>query len=160
MIQVYKSTSEKGSIWIGNSGDERGDNLSGNGIGAILCVSQDMWPTHCWADGYETGHVGLIDGPGNTITMYCAAILALHNLLTRNSVLLCCHDGGRSVAVALMYLSLREGCIKERVDFLRRRSWEEVFMIMVDKVGKLPIPHKVHIEAFSKIPFGILETLL
>lgn len=142
-------------------GDLSNEKITGD-ITAILNVAVDLPPTRCWPKVTYL-HVGLVDGPGNPIPAYCAAVLSLVSLVQqKKTVLVCCHGGySRSVAVALMYLSLTEGKHMERVDFLRRWTWNELFKRVVELNGvrDLPTPHRAHIEAFNALPFAVLEAL-
>ena len=107
-----------GGLWIGNSESE----MQAPG-GAVLNVAQDL-PSYRGWPSTEAMHVGLIDGPGNEISAYCAAVLALDALLHRHNVLVHCHTGGRSLAVVLLYLCATSdrswvswlGALEERVD--------------------------------------------
>lgn len=161
MIKLTEPSKEFGSIYIGDSHDEEYRNLKELNIGAILNVARDMTTVHNYSTGHELIHIGLIDGPGNEAWKYYAAVISLYSLIRHHNTLVCCHSGSRSVVVALMYLSLREGCVKERVDFLRRRSWDEMFEMVQSRAGEyLPKPHQAHIDAFNKMKFGVLEALL
>ena len=123
-------------VWIGDSDAERGD--VPEGVGAILNVAQDMVAKHTWDHGIECMQVGLIDGPGNDSTAYCAAVLALHALLQKHSVLVCCHSGGRALAVVLMHQCVLSG-----------RSWQSLLDSLQERVdGLLPTVHLAHRDAF------------
>lgn len=152
-------------VWIGNSDDGclKLDSSGGthDKISAVLNVAQDLkgrvyWPT------VEYAQVGLIDGPGNEVVAYSAAIATLVTLTRRHDgVLVYDHSGGRALAVVIMYLSLIEGKVAERIDFLRRRSWDELMVVVGARSNKkLPRPHPAHREAFYKIPFSALEIIL
>lgn len=117
-------------------------------IGALLNVAQDLrsevgWPT------FEYMQVGLIDGPGNPDSTYIAAVLALVTLLKRHSVLVCCHEGGRSLAVCIMYM-----------ECYFTRGWNAWVELMSERAGiDLPVPNKVHKAAFDKMDWKILRKL-
>lgn len=124
-----------GGIWIGDSTAETKAHVS-----AILNVAQDLAPTRGWAK-VEVMHVGLIDGPGNEIAAYCSAVLALHALLKKHNVLVCCHSGGRALAVVLMHLCLTSG-----------RSWENWLIALQERIdGALPEVNSAHRDAFDKV---------
>lgn len=137
-----------GAIWIGNSaaGHDKG-NIVASSIGAILNVAQDLTGTLCWDDGIESMHVGLIDGPGNELTAYYAAVLALHALLKKHNVLMCCHTGSRSMAVALMYSAITS-----------KLGWDQQLQMLRERVDiDLPTPNDAHREAFSLLSWKLLE---
>jgi len=145
MIQLARN------IWIGDSTDERSANLSPFGIDAILNVAHDLQATRGWTHKIEYMQVGLIDGPGNPLAAYHAAVLALAALIEHRRVLICCHTGGRSLAVALMYLHLSNAC-----------SWEEWLTILYERIeeGVLPVVHRAHREAFDRINWRYLANIV
>jgi len=127
------------TLWIGDSTDEQTANLGIAGIGAILNVAQDLQATRGWKNGVEYMQVGLIDGPGNPLTAYYAAVLALTSILNNGSVLVCCHTGGRALAVAMMYLNAT-------VD----RSWNDWLRLLSERTDvELESPNDAHKEAFE-----------
>jgi len=86
--------------------------------------------------------VGLIDGPGNPIAAYHAAVLALATLIKRGRALVYCHTGGRSLAVAVMYLNCSA----------HWRKWEDWMQLLNERIEvDLPVPHDAHRAAFDKI---------
>lgn len=133
-------------LWVSPINQVRMDSLSRFGIGAMLNVAQDLnivvgWPT------IEYMQVGLIDGPGNPLSAYSSAVLALETLLTRHKTLVCCHGGSRSMAVVLMYLHL-----------VSDKGWTDLFEILSEKVDKLlPVPNDVHKEAFDVMDWKALR---
>ncbi len=146
------------NIWIGNSDDEKKviDYRRRGSVDGVLIVAQDMEPTNGWDGGVEYMHVGLVDGPGNMLATYHAAVLALMSLARRGKVLVCCHDGGRSLAVAVMYLYLTgDG-----------PSWDECIDRMADTHRNefglvcVPTPHDAHSRAFSLMDWGMLARVL
>lgn len=147
-------------VWVGNSDD--GYLKTNREITALLNVASDLSGRVCWP-AVEYAQVGLEDGPGNEVVEYCAAILALVALTRRHdAILVYDHAGSRALAVGVMYLSLTEGKVAERVDFLRRRGWDELVATVQDGY-KAAVPfksHPAHIEAFDQIPFSMLEALL
>lgn len=137
-------------IWLGDSNDEMHSNLEDNGITAILNVAQDLNPTRGWNYGIEYCHVGLIDGPGNQVSMYCSAVLALDALAHKYKVLVCCHTGSRATAVCIMYLKLMTGL----------QNWGTLLEIIRERANiDIPEPNDVHKEAFFKMRWGMLETI-
>ena len=139
------------ALWIGDSNDEVGADLDSYGIGSILNVAQDLQAVRGWLNNVEYAQVGLIDGPGNTPAMYYAAVLVLHALLERNKVLVCCHTGGRSLAVAMMYLHGAD-TVKwdEQITEISKQLSPEV---------ELPVPHESHKLAFERINWRLLTSL-
>ena len=129
------------NVWIGNSHDESQSNLQALKITGVLNVAQDLHSTRGWLHGIEYCQVGLIDGPGNLLSAYCAAALALDVLARRRPTLVCCHSAGRSLAVAIMYLNL-----------VTYRGWDEWLEILHERIDcPLPQVHSAHKEAFGKI---------
>lgn len=146
---------------IGESADVEHGDLGKHGITAVLNVASDLPKHKKCGDGMEYAQVGLVDGPGNEVGDYCAAVLALSSLVRRHSrVLVYDHDGARSLVVGMMYLRLVEGKVKVRSDYLRRRTWEEmggwVLGYFEDKGVSI---HQAHVEAFDKLPYGLLEVM-
>lgn len=134
------------NLLIGDSADESHAILSGKD--AILNVAQDLQCTRGWTDGIEYMQVGLIDGPGNPMSAYYSAVFALHTLLSRarGSVLVCCHTGGRAMAVIMMYLQSTA-----------KRSWDDWLNLLHERVEwELPTPHNAHKEAFDKMDLNSL----
>lgn len=150
-------------IWIGNSVDEMHADLVTRHIGAILNVSHDLHATRGWANGIEYAQIGLVDGPGNRLSMYCSAILVLDALLDKyESVLVAGHHSSRALAVVIMYLILKEGRGSEHPSQMHRwGTWSSVLDRLRDKSSSvLDEPHEAHKEACDLIPFGLLEQLL
>lgn len=112
-------------LWIGDSAAAEHVDMS---VGAVFNVAHDL-EVDCDC------RVGLIDGPGNEVEMYCAAVYALHALRKKGSdVLVCCHSGSRSLAVCVMYVSLLNGC-----------SWDRTMAILCERLDtQLPNVHPVH----------------
>lgn len=136
-------------LYIGDSQDERYADLTGEGITAVLNVAQDMDGTRGWLWGIEYAQVGLVDGPGNPPASYYAAVLALVSLLKRHRTLVVCHTGGRSLAVAMMYLNIRV-----------RRSWTELLTLVRERMDVgLPQVHEAHQEVFKKMNYKLLDSL-
>lgn len=133
-------------LWIGNSAD--GKNLGVLRVSAILNVAQDLRGTVGWPD-VEYMQVGLIDGPGNPLCTYSAAVLALASLLGRRRTLVCCHSGGRSLAVCVMYL-----------ETLSRIGWDNRITLLQERVNiELPKPHLAHKAAFEAMNWRVLSKL-
>lgn len=147
---------------MGDSRDEQfvGKNAYDFDLGAILNVAQDLRSTCGWAE-VRYYHCGLVDGPGNPLSAYAAAVLTLHTILERGSCLVCCHDGGRAVAVAMMYLILKRGKVSAHPTFLNHwTSWGKMWEELSDKLGMpIPTPHEAHREAFERLPLSLIEGL-
>lgn len=139
-------------LWIGAAVGPEYGNLKALGIGAILNSAQDLQSIIGWENGVEYMQVGLIDGPGNPTGLYYAAVLALDTLLKRHkNVLVCCHEGGRSLATAVMYL--------QATTFTH--GWDGWISILRERVDvDLPTPHPAHREAFDKMNWRLLKSAL
>ena len=134
-------------LWVGDAMDEAHADLENLGVGGLLNVAQDLEGTRGWSHGYEYMQVGLIDGPGNPMSAYRAAVLALSVMLRRHDTLVYCHSGGRSLAVALMCLNMTAG-----------REWDDLMTLMGERVeGYLPVPHQAHRQAFEAMDFDLLS---
>ena len=145
-------------IWIGNSFDEEECNLGFFGITAVLNVAQDLQPTRGWDKGIEYAHVGLIDGPGNPISMYCSAILALRTLVGRRKVLVCCHTASRSLAVVIMYQRASAG---QGWPGDWSLDWDGHMSALMSRVKQvLPVPRPAHREAFDRLCWRSLEGMM
>lgn len=139
-----------GGLWVGDGEDEKWVVDRSKHISACLCVAQDMMTYHHWGSGLECAHVGLIDGPGNELAAYYAAILTLHTLLRRHNVLVCCHSATRSLAVAIMYLNVGA-----------RRGWDGWLEVLHERSESvLMLPHEAHREAFDRLNWKVLGELL
>lgn len=150
-------------LWVGNSEDGMFADLAINDITGVLNVAVDLQDSGGPARDIECMKVGLVDGPGNEVVTYCAAILAVSSLFRRHeAVLVYDHDGGRATAVSMMYLNLVRG--KHRPDPVGWSWWmswdERLAAIDAEVLTRLPKPHEAHVRAFGKVPFGILETIL
>lgn len=147
-------------VWIGASSCLV--NVRAAGIGGVLNVAVDLNGEQGWPD-VEYAQVGLVDGPGNETTDYCAALLALVALVRRHeNILVYDHNGGRALAVGLMYLSLMESKRVVHPTFMGcRLGWGQVLDVVRIYTGMpLPSPHTAHAKAFEKIPFGLLEAFI
>ena len=129
-------------IWIGNSMDEFLADVD-----AILNVAQDLQCTRGWRGGVEYMQTGLIDGPGNLLSAYYAAVLALSSLVSRHKrVLVCCHTGSRAIAVVMMHANVDS-----------RRGWEACLEVISERVDeRLPTPNPVHRTAFERLNWTLL----
>lgn len=142
-----------GAIWLGNSNDESSSNLDDRDVKAVLNVAQDMPATRGWAQGLEYMHIGLVDGPGNEPITYAAAVLALHALLKRHNVLVCCHSGVRSLAVIVLYLTVTSDIVGW--------TWLDCLERLRERVDcDLPNMNHVHVEAINKIPETLLQHIM
>lgn len=151
------------SLWIGDS-DDGYVFASSEVVGGVLNVAEDLRGECGWPD-VEYAQVGLVDGPGNEITSYCAAILTLAALLRRHQVVVVYdHDGGRALAVCMMYLNLVGGKYRPHTTaWSHWLTWKErLAHVMTDVRANevLPQVHTAHKEVFTKIPYGVLEVLL
>lgn len=141
-------------IWIGNSADCHPAGASGLhriGIHGVLNVAYDL-PSRASVGrpDFAYHHVGLLDGPGNEIVDYYAAVLILESLARAGNTLVCCHSGSRSLAVALIY---------QNVTFCR--TWNECLEMIKERTDfDLPDCHEAHQEAFKKINWKALGVLM
>lgn len=149
-------------LWVGGATDI--GNALAVGVKAILNVAQDLsqplapsWPK------VEYAHIGLIDGPGNEIGDYCAAMLFLKALCRRcKKVLVYDHANRRALVVALMYLNLKEGQWRsDHSAWSHWPTWAERTRVVRNRVMvDLPEINEAHIETFDrKIPWGVLAIL-
>jgi hypothetical protein len=139
-------------VIVGNSRDEEGLDLRPLGVGAILNVAFDLQGTRGCRQGVEYAQVGLVDGPGNHLETYCAAVLALAGLLRNHRrAMVCCHKGqSRSMTIAMMHANVT-----------LRRTWEEVLAVFRERTGAdLPAPHPAHAEAFARVDWDLLGRLV
>lgn len=147
--QLFSITS---NICVGTSNDEKQviDYVDNGEIDCVLIVAHDMDPTYGWLYHVEYAHVGIVDGPGNPLSVYHAAVLSLASLSRERNVLICCHDGSRSLAVAIMYLYLMgEG-----------PSWDETIERLTAKGVEVPPIHAAHKKAFTLMDWGMLARVL
>ncbi len=151
------------NLWVGDSGCHK--NVGAVGAGAVLNVACDLEPSarFRFAD-VEYAQVGLVDGPGNEVGAYSAAVLTLVTLLKRHKVtVVYCHEGkSRSVAVGVMYLTLVGGKRRSRpTAWSHWPEWDEQVAAVEERVGiHLPEVHEAHVEAYSEMSFGLLEVFL
>lgn len=138
------------NIWVGDSNIDSLANFRAIKAKAILNVAYDLKGIHGWP-GIEYTQVGLIDGPGNAIESYYAAILALSGLLRRHpKVIVYDHSGGRAMVVTIMYLNLTYSCL----------CWDAWISLMQERVEiDLPSVNLAHIESFGKINWTLLREL-
>jgi hypothetical protein len=141
------------NIWIGNSNDAEHADLRAVGIDCILNCAKDLECTRGWSDGLIYAKCGLVDGPGNTASMYHAAVLTLNSLLTtEKKVLVVCHDGrSRSVAVVMMCLSATRS----------RLGWDG-WRMRIAALTELPenMPHEAHRLAFNRMNWRLINSVL
>ena len=93
----------------------------------------------------------MIDGPGNSLAAYFAAVLTLHTLVKRHGrVAVCCHSGSRSLAVCLMYLHT-----------VSERGWDNWLAMLSEKIDEdLPGINVEHKNAFNKINWRLLSSMM
>lgn len=129
MIQVTDN------IWIGGSVDE----FNCEHMTAILNVAIDLRRTN---PKTPYAQCPLIDGPGNNLNAYRAAVFQLMSFLEDGRrVLVCCHDGGRSLAVVLIFLH-------QATD----TSHSELLKILQERTDvDLPKVHEAHRQAFKEL---------
>lgn len=150
-------------IWIGNSLDGDYADLETQSIGGVLNLACDLDAIRITWQGAEYAKVGLIDGPGNDVAAYSAAILTLVYLTRRHEqVLIFDHDGKRALVVYMMYLNLTKGKYRPDVSgWSRWKTWDERLSDIPQYIVRiLSEPNEAHKEMFDKIPYGVLEALL
>ncbi len=137
-------------LWVGVVHDVDHAPLEAMGVRCVLCVAQDYQCRVGWASGLESAQVGLIDGPGNPLTAYYGAVLALATLLSRGPTLVYSHDPGRVMVVCMMYLNA-----------LQRRGWGGILEMLSERVEiDLPVPSAIHRAAFDKVDWRTLGRLI
>jgi hypothetical protein len=138
-------------LWLGNSHDAEHSDLKAPGIGALLNVAHDLEGKRGWHDGVEYAQCGLVDGPGNTMASYHAAVLKLLGLTYGGrKALVYCHEGrSQSVAVAIMALQCET-----------RHGWDGWLKIICNKKDEVVTPHAEHRRAFNKLNWRLLTSVL
>lgn len=135
------------NISVGNSDDLM------RAKGFILNVANDLEASYflsSYNNKVEYSQVGLIDGPGNSLTIYYAAVLTLAALQKRGEVMVGCHSGTRALTVAIMFLNTKS-----------QRGWGDWFALLEERLGfDLPRPHDEHRKAFEKMEWTWLSTLV
>lgn len=147
MIEIVKD-----AIWIGNYDAEKWVTRHSPAFDAVLVVAHDMVPTNDWKTGLEYMHVGIVDGPGNPLAVYHAAVLALVGLMKRHKrVLVCDHVGSRALVVCIMYLYLLgDG-----------PSWDEHLERLTKQHGKDMLPiNTIHRKAFFTMDWSMMTRVL
>lgn len=117
-------------VWIGDSSAAK--DVDGF---PVLNVAHDLHATRA------TMHVGLIDGPGNEVSAYAAAVCALHALRQKHNVLVCCHTGSRALAVSVMYTCILTG-----------QTWDNVLKMLLERIDTwLPELNEVHRHTLKEV---------
>jgi hypothetical protein len=130
-------------IYTGDSYDEQTARIC-----TVLNVASDLAPTRD-TDTYY--HIGLVDGPGNPLSMYCAAVLTLDALRRKGDVLVCDHTG-KSISMAIVIMWTRLNIA---------RTWDQLLLMLEERFCcELPEPHEAHKYAFNKIDWVAMEKLL
>jgi hypothetical protein len=145
--------------------DEAFANLTAKKITGVLNVAQDLQGTRGWHSKVEYMQVGLINGPGNELSAYTAAVLALSALLRRGNVLVCCHDADRSLAVVIMYLIAKRGKRSDNPGLFNRwTTWDDMLDELIERVARdgraLKEPHESHRAAADNLPMSLFEQIL
>jgi hypothetical protein len=142
-------------IWVGNSEDEKSALRLAqfDVIDSVLIVANDMWYSSGLASNrwLQQMHVGIVDGPGNMLVTYHAAVLALASLVAQgHRVMVCCHSCSRSLAIVIMYQYLMgDG-----------PSWDEAVERLKVIFNKMPELHEAHRRAFYVMDWGMLTRVL
>lgn len=143
-------------LWCGDSDDAYKVKK-----GAILNVARDLIGSHKWP-GVEYAQVGLVDGPGNELSDYVAAVLSILSLLKRHEmVLVYDHDSSRALVVGMMALNLLDGKFRpDPLSWSHWATWEERLADARKRTGaELREPAAAHQQAYGKIPYGLLEAV-
>jgi hypothetical protein len=142
-------------IWLGDSHDAMHADLKVDGITAILNVACDLEGKRGWSKGIEYAQCGLMDGPGNNMASYYAAVMMLASLVRAGKrTLVHCHKGqSRSPAVVIMYLHLEH-----------RRGWDYWRKMIADLRPKMneegQFPHLEHRKAFDRMNWRLLSSVI
>lgn len=109
------------TLWLGDSCDvNHGVGL--HGLKAVLNVADDLAISRTIPD-VAYAQIGLVDGPGNPLAAYHAAVLALYTLLRIGPTMVVDHGGTTSAAVvAIMYQHLT-----------RRMGWDHWLKVISDR---------------------------
>ena len=141
-------------LWIGNSTDAVKADLHGNGISALMNCAHDLEGERGWNDHVEYAQCGLVDGPGNTMMAYHAAVMKLAALVMGGrKPLVYDHEGhSQSVAITICVLHILNG----------RRGWDYWRSFIVERGHELPDdkPHPEHLTAFNRINWRVLMGVL
>lgn len=137
------------NLWVGNAIDEQRAKVD-----SILNVANDLHQTRGLPQGIKYHHIGLIDGPGNLMEDYYAAVLALVAMVKLGgNVIICCHEGkSRSMAVALMYVNLI------RMDLWVDWRWH-LGVIREKNDADIPEPHPAHMAMFDTLNWKLLKEI-
>lgn len=135
------------NVLIGTSKTADEGDFAALGIKSLLNVARDLKCSRR-SNSVEYAQVGLVDGPGNSLVSYCAAVLALADLHQRGKVLVYDHDGARAYVVGLMYLNAKF-----------QQPWEQWITIM-DERDVVVNPHHAHKTAFEQIDWKALSRLI
>lgn len=135
------------NLWLGNSWDAEHGNLTQHKIDALLCVAHDLEAKRGWSDGLHYAQCGLVDGPGNSLAAYHAAVLQLVAFWTdKRTVLVYDHTAGsRAVTVAIMGMHAKN-----------RMGWDH----WIAEIKPTELPHEAHRQAFDRINWRLLTTTL
>ena len=135
-------------LWIGNNHDVEYESLVD--VNSVLNVASDMIIRRP-VGNITYAHCGIVDGPGNLLATYHAAILMLHTLVSsRGATLVVDHDGTtRSVVISIMYLHS-----------LRRMGWDHWLGVIQSKCKDDISLHTSHRTAFNRINWRLLSTVI
>lgn len=133
-------------IYIGTSKDAEHEDLAAHGINALLNVAHDLKCVRAWPQ-FTYAQCGIIDGPGNTMSSYYSAVMMLASfVLEGKRTMVYCHNGGRSLAIVLMYLTLTGGY-----------NWDE-WLKLLREANALPDPNPEHKKMYDKINWKALSS--
>ena len=140
-------------IWLGSSHDAEHADLKPDKITAILSCVHDLEGKRGWTDGVEFAQCGLVDGPGNTMAAYHAAVLRLAAFVLggRKTLVHDHHGMSQAVFAVICVLQLLEG----------RMGWDHWLNVIKDKQAILDgNPHEEHCKAFNRLNWRLLSSVL
>ena len=144
-------------VWIGESSDldpgaEDRIHPAFQGIKVVFNCAADLDTHNLFGDVVEYVHLGLVDGPGNTMADYHAALLKLCGILCKKQRVMV-HDheiGSRTVALVIMALHA-----------MYRRGWDYWLGIIREKTNKSDLtPHLEHRKAFNRVNWRLVSSIL
>ena len=97
----------------------------------------------------EYAHIGLVDGPGNSLASYHAATLKLCDFIVKGRYVLVHDHDSTSRAVAVVIMAMHA---------LERRGWDYWLGVISKKMDTSP--HEEHKRAFNKMNWRLISSVL
>jgi hypothetical protein len=139
------------NLWLGNSSDAACADLNTDAISTILNVAHDLPSARNWNHGIEYSQVGLVDGPGNSLAAYHAAVLKLAAFLANSRRCLChCHEGRSTSAFC---------CIAVLHLLGQRRGWDHWHAFVKNLRPEVSV-HEEHRRAFNRLNWRLLTSVM